>query len=358
MKVTSAFFLLLILFCFIVFPFCAKEETVKLTGMRWQPLDSGSTAEFRGICAVSANIAWASGREGTYVRTIDGGKTWTKGAVPGAEALDFRDIHAVDKNTAYVVSAGAPAKIYKTTDGGGTWIEQYRNENPAVFFNSMDFWDADNGIAVSDPVNGKFFLIITSDGGKTWEEIQSKNLPPAKEGEAGFAASGTCLIVEGGNSVHFVTGGSAARVFSSNNRGKSWSVMETNMLSGISSTGIFSIYFDGPNNGIIVGGDYTKPAGREGNCAITHDGGIIWSLLDDNTRPSGFRSCVKNVPGTDGEVYLAVGTSGTDLSLDGGLTWAKVDTTGYHTMSFDKKSGIGWAAGAGGRIAGFVKVTE
>jgi len=317
---------------------------------QWEMQKSGTTASLRGVCAVRSTVAWASGSNGTYLRTTDGGKTWQAGTIPGASSLDFRDIQAFDADTALVICAGTPAKIYKTTDGGQTWKETYSNTKSGVFFDSMAFWDETNGFAFSDPVDGHFLLIITSDGGESWQEVPSKNIPPPVPGEAGFAASGTCVAVQGKFNVWFCTGGAAARVFRSIDRGKTWTAAKTPMICGKSSQGIFSIAFKDAKNGIIVGGDYKNVQQKQKNAAITIDGGITWKWIED-TQPSGYRECVAYVPGTDGQMLITVGPSGSDYSTDGGKTWKNFDTTGFHSISFAPGSRVGWAVGAEGRIA-------
>src|SRR2546426_7670524 len=124
---------------------------------QWQRPTISSDADFRGLCAVNPNVAWVSGTKGTYGQTIDAGKTWSVGRVPGAEKLDFRDVEAFGESTAYLLSAGPgeDSRIYKTTDGGKTWSLQFKNSEPAAFFDAIAFWDDKNGIALSDPVKGR-----------------------------------------------------------------------------------------------------------------------------------------------------------------------------------------------------------
>src|SRR5947209_8057101 len=137
---------------------------------QWQQQTINSDADFRGVCAVSARVAWVSGTKGTYGRTTDGGKSWLVGTVPGAATLDFRDVEAFGEGTAYLLSAGPgdASRIYKTTDEGKTWTLQFQNAEREAFFDALAFWDEKNGIALSDPVQGQFPLIVTDDGGAHW----------------------------------------------------------------------------------------------------------------------------------------------------------------------------------------------
>ena len=324
---------------------------------RWEKQTSGTTVRLRGVSAVSASVAWASGQGGTYVRTTDGGRTWRSGTVPGAEALDFRDVDAFDASTAYLLAIGEgdKSRIYKTTDGGRTWALQFRNENPLAFFDAMAFWDRDHGVAMSDPVGGRFLVITTSDGGRTWAQTPPEGMPPALEGEGGFAASGTCITVQGRANVWFGTGGpSGARVFRSTDGGLTWTVAPAPLAAG-RSAGVFSLVFRDARRGVAVGGDYTKEKDAEGNAATTHDGGRTWKAVAGAARPSGYRSAVARAEGPTAPTLVAVGPSGTDYSLDGGRSWTPLGADGFHAASF--ADGTGWAVGENGLIARYVGAT-
>ena len=324
----------------------------------WTLQSSGTSADFRGLCAVSATVAWASGTHGTYARTTDGGATWRAGRVAGAEGLDFRDVDAFDRDTAYLLSIGKgeSSRIYKTTDAGASWTLQFTNKIAEAFFDAMAFWDADHGIAMSDPVNGRFVIITTDDGGKNWNQVPADKLPPAIAGEGAFAASGTCIAVEGKSNVWFASGGAAARVFRSTDRGRSWQVATTPIVSGVESAGIFSIAFNDGKRGIIAGGDYRKPDEATNNIATTTDGGRTWKLAA-GSKTRGYRSAVAYVTGTNGAMLVAVGTSGSDYSTNGGADWTSIDKENYNSASFAGNQ-TGWAAGPRGRIAKFAGIAK
>jgi photosystem II stability/assembly factor-like uncharacterized protein len=246
---------------------------------------SNTTENLRGISVLPNQVAWASGTHGTYLRTTDGGTSWHAAQVPSAEALDFRDVEAFSADLAYLLSAGPgeQSRIYKTTDAGKTWALQFTNKNPKGFFDCMAFWDRDHGIALGDPVTDnsgklKFELITTGNGGTTWEPLTPESLPPAIEGEGAFAASGTCITVQGTTNVWFATGGKAARVFHANDADKTWTVAETPISHGPDSAGIFSIAFRDAIHGVIAGGDYKHPDQDGPHLAFTNDGGLAWTV--------------------------------------------------------------------------------
>ncbi len=320
---------------------------------QWVAQSSGTEVRLRGVSAVSARVAWASGDKGTYARTTDGGRTWRAAQVPGADALDFRDVDAFDADTAYLLSIGEgdKSRIYKTTDGGRRWALQFRNARPSAFFDCMAFWDRNHGVAVSDPVGGRFVVITTTDGGKRWVETPVAGIPPALEGEGAFAASGTCVAVRGKSDAWFGTGGpEGARVFHSTDGGRTWEVADAPLARG-KAAGVFSLAFWGGGAGAAVGGDYTKEGEREGNAALTYDGGKTWRAVAGAERPGGYRSCVARVPLTHGPVLVAVGPSGSDFSQDGGRTWKALGAEGFHAVSVAPQSDAAWAVGEGGRTA-------
>ncbi len=330
---------------------CAQqnEKQLNLTNAHWQPQDSGISASFRGISAVDEKIAWVSGTNGSCLRTVDGGLSWQAATVPGADSLDFRDVHAVDENRAYLMSAGPGkrSRIYKTIDGGRNWQLQFLNTIAEGFLDGIAFWDEKTGLAYGDPLERHLFILKTTNGGETWHRIANQNIPPVMEGEYSFAASGTGIAVHGKNA-WISTGGAAARVFRSTDRGETWTVASTPFVKG-ETAGIFSLNFGEAQNGIAIGGDYRKPDAGENNLARTTDGGQTWTLVKSHSVE--YRSCVQYIPGT--LALVSVGPSGSDISVDDGLTWIKLDTLGYHTLSFAPGTKVGWAAGADGRIAKF-----
>ncbi len=313
---------------------------------RWTVQTSGVIVRLRGVSAVSEKVAWASGAGSTVLRTSDGGATWQKLTVT-SDALDFRDVDAIDAQTAYVLAIGnGPAsRIYKTTDAGKTWTMQFKNEEPKAFLDAMSFWDANNGIVFGDSVDGQLYILTTNDGGRVWSRVPAKNLPAALENEGAFAASGTNIAVFGKSNAWIGTGAaSRARVLRTADGGRTWQVSDTPLAAG-SSSGIFSIAFRDAKHGVIAGGDYRQEKEAVDNLAVTNDGGITWTLVKGL---SGFRSVVAYVPGT--KTLVALGPSGGDYSTDDGQTWKPLDGPGFDTLSFVPGNSVGWGAGANGTI--------
>lgn len=317
-----------------------------------EPQGSGTDALLIGTSVVNDSVVWVSGSKGTWLRTTNGGATWEGGTVPGADSLEFRDVHAFDAENAFLLSIGTgdQSRIYRTSDAGETWALTFRNDEPRGFFDCFDFWDARHGMAFSDSVDGEFLLIETADGGATWTRIPADRLPPAREGEGAFAASGTCLVVRGDATAWIGTGASdgGARVLRTTDRGRTWSVAETPIVKG-TSAGIASLAFRNERHGAALGGDIAEPDSPSDNVALTRDGGETWTL---GGRPT-FTGAVYGsswVPGAPEPTLVAVGPKGVSYSTDGGVGWAALDTLNHWGVAFASPE-RGWAVGPEGRIS-------
>ena len=305
----------------------------------WIPQQSGSTASLRGISTVTRRVAWASGTKGTVLRTVDGGEHWKLVPVPDTDSLDFRDVEAVDAKAAWLLSSGPGEKsrVYRTQDAGAHWQLQLTNPDAAGFFDALALFNKSAGVLLGDPVNGRF-VIYTSADGLTW---QRRTGPAALPGEGAFAASGTCLVAHANGEAWFGTG--AARVFHSTDFGVTWTASQTPLGHEGKAAGVFSLAFRDKLHGIAAGGDYTKPGEKTGNLAVSSDGGRTWR--EPASRPAGYRSAVAYRSRTE---VIATGTSGSDISHDGGANWQPLDATGYNAMSF--RGNTGWAVGPEGRM--------
>lgn len=332
-----------------IFSLCllSMAASSALAQQAWAPAASATTAELRGLSVVSPTVAWASGARGTVLRTTDGAN-WQASSVPGAEKLDLRDIHALDASTALVMSAGPgdASRILRTVDGGKTWREVALNGYKEGFWDSMAFWDRDNGIVFGDPVGGKFQVYVTSDGGATWRQLQPTGLESQKD-EGAFAASGTALTVHGSRDVWIATGGAqTARVLHSSDRGASWRAASLPIPAGAPGKGIFSVGFLDAQRGMAVGGDYKQPLLEGINGARTADGGTTWQPA--SVLPTGYMSVVVPVPGA-GHTLVAGGLAGSGYSVDGGQSWTVLDRTPINTVGFANPA-TGWAVGPKGLL--------
>jgi photosystem II stability/assembly factor-like uncharacterized protein len=312
----------------------------------WHLTETGVTARFRGLAAVSDRVAWVAGSQGTILRTVDGGRSWARVDPPGAAELQFRDIEAADQDhaVALTVGEGDQSRLYATADGGRNWTETFRNDDPAAFYDCITFLDRRHGLALSDPVGGRFRILATADGGRSWSVQPDSGMPPALPGEFAFAASGTCLVSSGWRAYFATGGGERARVFSSRNGGRSWTVADTPIPSG-ESAGIFSLAFRDPWHGIAVGGDFAAPGAAPAGSATTRDAGRTWMV--SATVPGEYRS---GAAWLNTNTALAVGPTGSDISRDAGRTWTRFDTGSFDAVDCGRHDSC-WASGDKGQVA-------
>ena len=310
--------------------------------------ESHTTALLQAVSAVNDSVVWVSGHRATWVRTVDGGRTWVAGAMTGPDsALQFRDIQAVSATTAYLLAAGPGerSRIYKTTDAGQSWQLQFMNRDSAAFYDCFDFWDATHGIAVSDAVHGKMIVIGTEDG-EHWSTAPEDGMPPALPQEGSPAAGGTCLIVGGRAGAWFATE-PVARVYRSNDRGQHWAVVTTPIVSG-DNTGVATLAFRDEQHGMALGGRLLKPDDTSDSvAAVTSDGGATWTLVHRPTFSGAiYGSAV--VPGMPGYVLVA-GPKGLDWTANDGRSWTNLSGANYWAVGCTSRD-VCWATGPGGRI--------
>ncbi len=303
---------------------------------------------FIAVSAPTPQVVWLAGSRGTWARTRDGGTTWETGVVPGADSLQFRDVHALDARTAWLLSIGngEDSRIYHTTDGGASWTEQFRNTDPKAFYDCFGFWDARRAVVVSDAVDGRMVMRRTADGGGRWDLVEG--LPPAVEGEGYFAASGTCVVTLGTSHGWFGSGaGRVARVGRTTDGGQTWSIVNTPIIQDTPTAGIATVAFFDQRHGLVLGGDLSRANDFTDNVAETTDGGVTWALVGRPTFPGGvYGSSV--VPGRAGTV-VAVGPRGASWSADAGRTWQALDDRNFWSVGF-APDGTGWMVGTNGRI--------
>ncbi len=314
------------------------------------PQDSGTVNRLQAISPVSPLIVWASGLGGTYTVTTDGGRTWRAGVVPGAETLQFRDVEGVSARVAYLMSAGPgeDSRIYKTEDGGETWTLQFQNEDPNAFYDCFAFWNQKRGLTYSDSVDGRFPVIRTTDG-ESWQDI-GDFLPSAQVGEAGFAASGTCVTTQGGKRAWIGTGGAAlARVFATVDGGATWNAHGTPIVQGTPTSGIITLDFRDPMHGILGGGELIAPTEFADTVARTGDGGATWQLTARPPFPGSIYG-LSYVRGLGTTTVVVTGPGGTAWTPDEGDTWESLPgLANYWAVAFASPQ-AGWLVGTEGRI--------
>ena len=295
----------------------------------------------RGLSVVDDRVVWFSGSKGHVGRSIDGGASWKVQSVKDFEAVDFRSLYAFDSLNAIIANAGSPASILKTVDGGKTWKEVYHNEHKDIFLDGIDFWDSQRGLIYGDPINSHMQILKTSDGGNTWHEITHARKPILVEGEASFAASGTGIRCYDQANVAIATGGTASRIWLSHDAGEHWHPIETPIVQGKSSAGVFSIA-QNSKKWMIVGGDFEVDTLSQFAAFSSNKTTFNWQA--PNTPTGGYRSCVEYL---SGKTWVAVGSAGADISTNNGKTWTAIVEKGLHVVRRARKGGKIFAAGNG-----------
>lgn len=311
-----------------------------------EPQSTGTTARLQAVSVVDSMVVWASGTRGTYVATTDGGRRWRVGVVPGADSLEFRDLHATSATRAILLAAGPGEKsrIYATEDGGANWRLVFQNREPNAFYDCFDFVGG-HGVVVSDAVAGRFPLLLTTDGGSSWAPFMPGGAAVAAiEGEGAFAASGTCLAMgpDGSAWVGTAKGGRVIRFGPT-----STTVVETPIVRNLPAAGIATLAFLDGQFGIAAGGDLARPDAFTDNVIVTIDGGRTWQLAGRPPFPGPVFG-LAFVPGR-GNTVVAVSPKGAAWSADGGVTWEALAAGDYWGIGFGK-DGAGWIAGPNGRI--------
>jgi photosystem II stability/assembly factor-like uncharacterized protein len=312
----------------------------------WKQFQSPGKASLRGLAPISDQVCWASGSGGAWLKTEDGGASWQTGTVAGLDTVDFRSIHAFDSKTAVVASAGQPAVIYRTEDGGVSW-QKVHQEGGEAFFDAIQFVDTQKGYVLGDPIGGKWMILETRDGGKSWHSLPS--LPAAIPGEAAFAASASSMVADATGLV-FATGGTVSRLHRYTFASQSWEVRElTDMLQGQPSQGVFAVTaLPGAGGLVLVGGDYLKPDYRIANALLA----LGEVTIANSEGPAGYRSGVAYLP-EQGWV-VAVGPGGSDYSSNGAHSWQPLSKTGYHAVKAAPRGNALWASGSQGRLGKLV----
>jgi hypothetical protein len=312
-------------------------------------LTSGTNTSLRGLSVVNDNVVWVSGSNGTVGKTTNGGKNWKWFTVKGFEKKDFRDIEAFDAATAVIVAVDEPAYILKTNDGGESWKVVYENKTKGMFLDAMEFWNEQSGIVIGDPIEGRFFILRSFDGGSTWKDIPFENRPLADSGEACFAASGTNIRALDRDEAVFVSGGIKSRLFTRK------SMVDLPIIQGKETTGAnsVSVYDHNKRKGgkqmIVVGGDFNDNSSETKNCVWSSDHGRSWHA--PKIPPHGYRSCVEYLSKKN---VVSCGLNGVDYSSDGGKTFSWISKEGFHTCRIAKYGPAVFLAGGNGKVGRLV----
>jgi hypothetical protein len=345
------------LLCFIVFFNSCKEDYIRpsnISKVVIEPMVNDSALNVRAIEFNDEYIFYGSadhiGKHALNAEfkinlndlSVNNGKNHSKNIMTyNDKPLHFRAIKELNGDV-FAISIGNPARLYKLYRKSNKPKLVYEEVNEKVFYDSIDFWNDQEGIAIGDPTDNCMSIIITRDGGETWNKLSCDVLPKAKEGEAAFAASDSNIVIFCDHT-WIATGGKASRILYSPNKGKTWQVYDTPIIQGLETTGMYSIDFYDEKNGFAIGGDYTKANDTLNNKIRTNDGGKTWQVVANGKGP-GYRSCIQYVPNRDGKELVAIGFKGIDYSNDSGDSWKHLSDEGFYTIRFLNDS-VAYAAG-------------
>ena len=336
---------------FLLFTFCfflCKAPAQKILFVD----SSQAGVSFRGMSVVSDSVLWISGSKGTVGKSVDGGFSFTWLHPAGFEQRDFRDIEAFDQNTAIIMAIDSPAYILKTTDGGLSWKTVYEKHLPGIFLDVMTFKDHQRGVCVGDPINRRFWMVETNDGGNSWQEILTPQRPVADSGEALFAASGTNLqfVTSERFEYGFVSGGEQSNlVMMGKSPAREIAIIPLEIDKNNESSGANSMAVNGDNY-VILGGDFKNYRMEMYNSVYSANGGKSWK--SPAYPPAGYKSCVI---WKDAKNLIATGLAGTDISIHGPKEWIHISDIQFHVVQKAKQGTAIFLAGGNGRIGRYVE---
>ena len=322
--------------------------TTELFSQKIEILEQKPMISIRGLSVVNDQLIWVSGSNGAVGKSADGGKTWRWFQVKGFEKNDFRDIEAFDEKTAVIMSVSEPGYILKTFNGGESWKTVYSDSTKGIFLDAMEFWENGNGIVVGDPVDDKIYVARTDDFGNSWDRYYSKKMSSPEKGEAMFASSGTNIRRLSNTEAMVVTGGTRSRLLM-HERWVEIPIVQGSETTGANSVAIWNVP-PRKANIVVVGGDFKNDTSSYKNCAWSLDMGKSWN--QPLIPPHGYRSCVEFITS---EKLITCGTSGVDISEDGGKTWKLISSESFHVCRKAKSGNSVILAGANGRIARLVQ---
>ncbi len=329
-------------FCLVTLFVSAQKKEIPTVEI----LTSGTKTSIRGLSVVSNEIVWVSGSNGTVGRSSDGGKNWKWFVVKGFEKAEFRDIEAFDATTAVIMAIGEPAYILRTVDGGESWKVVYENQGKGMFLDSMEFWNEQSGIVIGDPIDNKFFVGRTFDGGKTWQNVPDTYRPAADSGEACFAASGTNVRALDNDEAIFISGGLRSNAFIRDEK-IALPVIQGKETTGANSIAVWDRYKrKGGDQLVVVGGDFQNPNSDSLNCFYSTNRGKNWKA--PKTPPHGYRSCVEYL---DEKVLVSCGINGVDYSIDNANNWKLISKEGFNVCRIAKLGNTVYLAGNNGKVA-------
>ncbi|WOT04941.1 WD40/YVTN/BNR-like repeat-containing protein [Shewanella youngdeokensis] len=320
--------------------------SVSAFSVEWHTQQIDANVSLRGSAMIDG-VMWVSGSDNSVFVSKDLGKTWQDVSVKAELLTDFRDIEVFDENTAIVmgVGNGKLSRLYLTEDQGVSWTLLLQNQHKNGFFDSMAFWDRNNGLLLGDPINDRFVILRTRDGGKNWHRTGLKNMPELLDREIAFAASGNTLMVGKTEQAWFTTGGYSSSVYTSQDGGEYWQRTHIPLYDDTQTAGGYGLAQNTLGDVFVIGGDYQQRDKHDANTVYLK--GKVWHKARNTT--SGLKTAMVCHRAT----CVATGKLVTDISFDHGFSWEPLlingQQQGFYTLAIEGSTVV--AAGHNGRVA-------
>lgn len=258
------------------------------------------------------------------------------------EGSHIRDIDELSNGSHTALAITQPAQIWYRDTPSDYFVVVFEGSDSLMFLDGIDFWEDQRGIAFGDPIDGYPLVLYRELYDKKWSRLNEDRFPKEACDYAGFAASGTSVNCLANGVAVIGLGNETAKVLRSENWGNDWSLIDVPFHKEPNGTGIYSIAFKDTLSGVAVGGHWQNVT-CDSSKVYTEDGGLTWHLSSGIQE---YRSCVTYYKD---DIYISTGTTGTDISFDGGKSWQLLDTIGYNAIAF-REDGLGAAVGNFGKI--------
>lgn len=325
--------------------FAASCGNNKVTS-KLKELDTKTDALIIGLQSFNDSIVWASGTYSTLLKSTNAGEDWQVFTYPEIDSLQFRDVHPISDKEAIVLSAGEGklSQIFYFHEESG-WRKVFQMENEQGFIDAVQFWENGHGLVYGDAIDSLAYILKTTDFGRSWTRIPTA--PIANKGEGGFASSGSNILTGPDGKAWIATGANgSARVFYSEDYGRSWEVKSTPMMTG-EFAGLTAIKKS--NDKLwITGGDLAITDQQLENVYFSEDNGENWKALPEHKTPGAFYGmAVSNY--LENEFVLVCGPEGAEIWLGDQQKWKTLSEEDIWTTTFiDSRTAL--MAGRDGRM--------
>ncbi|GAP43286.1 protein containing Por secretion system C-terminal sorting domain [Lentimicrobium saccharophilum] len=301
MKKSALLFHLLLPVCFSCF------------SQTWVKQESNTTSDLYSLYFINTDTGFASGSNGTIIKTNDGGSNWL--SVNSNTSERIGSIHFTNILTGFAVCGSG---LLKTTDAGENWFIQ----DTASWLTGISFINQDTGFACGSGV-----LLKTANGGNTWVRQQS--------------IGGTVISFYAADADIFYIGADCSYIYKTINGGTNWDVIYGPGF----PVSYYDLYFMDRDTGFAAGGGWAQGS-EAGIIMKTTNGGMSWDGFS-------FDKTVRSVHFVNKTSGYAAGNYGTIFkTTDTGNNWSQLNSgvTENLTHIWFTDASTGYAVGENGVI--------